>query len=112
MKDLSKELLKIKKKIDGLKVEFSYTLIDDVIAVNNYRAENTTVFTTKDGTASQCDVGEEAVQKFALSIGLVSIEGEAVTDENLSELITKHCENLSGMSFLYYRMIGDSLKKK
>ena len=111
MKDLSKELLKIKKKIDDLKVEFSYTL-DDMIAVKNYKVSNTFMFETAEGTATKCEVSEDDIMKYALSIGLVSIEGEAVTDENLTELIFKHCDNLSGMVFLYYRMIGDSLKKK
>ena len=111
MKDTNKTLLDLKKKIDKLKVEFNYTL-DDMIEVNNFRAENTMNYVVDDGSASKCDVSEDAIVKYALSIGLIEIEGEKVTEKNLLNLILKHCGNLSGMLLLYYRMVNEYLKKK
>ena len=106
--DLFSEL---KKKIDELKCDFSYTL-EDKIAVSDFREANTTRYVSDGYTASQCDVSEERIILFALSRGLKSIQGENVTEENIAELLEKHCDNPLGISLLYYRMLSETVKKK
>ena len=103
--------LEIKEKVDALKIEVDYHL-DEMLKVKDFKAQNTMVYETKDGTMTRCDVSEESIYKYALSLGLKSIEGVGVTDDNLDELIEEHCGGVTGMVILYYRMIGLALKKK
>lgn len=103
--------LEIKDRVDALKIEVDYHL-DEILKVKDFKAQNTMVYETKDGTMTRCDVGEESIMQYALSLGLKSIEGVEVTENNLNELIEEHCGGVTGMVVLYYRMIGLALKKK
>ena len=112
MNEKTKEILiEQKERIDKLDVKFNYTS-DDMLDVKDYIASNTTVITTEFGTATKCDVSDERIHKFALSIGLVEIGGEKVTEENLTELLDKYCETPTGYSWLYYRMVKEAFEKK
>lgn len=111
---MSKEknpLLEIKERVDALKIEVDYNL-DEMIKVKDYRSEHTFTYETQDGKMTRCDISEENVYRYALSLGVKSIEGEKVTDDNLDELILKHCGGVAGMIVLYYRMTELALKKK
>jgi hypothetical protein len=97
--------------IDKLEYTADFTL-RDIVAVDNYRTENTISITIEGQPAKVEKISELDFAIFGLGLGLTSLGGEKVTADNLEDLLLKHCENPLGIKLLYYRMYVDALKKK
>ena len=118
----AKELKEKKEELEKLialpKYEAVFTLAD-VLDVNNFRASHTVHIDFKDPTdgkrydAEKCDVSDDSICAYGLSLGLKSIEGEKVTDDNLMVLLEKHLKIIpNDIIRLYNDMFNSYLKKK
>lgn len=93
--------------------------LEDMISVNDYRASETIKIRYADDVdgvirnAEKCGVSEDRIALYGLSLGLKSIAGEKVDDDNIQALLIKHLKVLpTDIIRLYNDMVKNALKKK